>query len=141
MKIGQWERGTIWLLTAAAAVFLGVYAAPVIWPTLPQAVPSACFIAAWATWTLFEVDFACAGGAGPRPLRLVELVKASSPESPLQALFHRRSHHDRAGVHLLTRPDRVDALHGRIGSRVRYWLPGLRRLLADPVETTEPSAT
>jgi voltage-gated potassium channel len=56
VKIGQWERATNWLLTAAAAVFLGVYAAPIIWPTLPQAVLSACSVAAWVTWTLFAVD-------------------------------------------------------------------------------------
>ncbi len=56
MAIGQWERATSWLLTAAAIVFLGVYAAPIIWPTLPQAVREACSIAAWATWTLFAVD-------------------------------------------------------------------------------------
>lgn len=56
MKIGQWERWTNWPLTAAAVVFLGVYAVPIIWPQIPQTMLTACSGVAWATWALFAAD-------------------------------------------------------------------------------------
>lgn len=56
MRIGQWERWTNWPLTAAAVVFLGVYAAPIIWLRLPPGALAACSVAAWVTWALFAVD-------------------------------------------------------------------------------------
>lgn len=69
MKIGQWERLTGWLLTAAAVVFLGVYAVPIIWPQLPQPVLNVCSVAAWATWALFAVDLAVRVVLAPDRLR------------------------------------------------------------------------
>jgi voltage-gated potassium channel len=69
VKIGQWERATSWLLTAAAVVFLIVYAIPIIWPGLPPAVVAACSVASWATWTLFAVDLAVRVVLAPDRLR------------------------------------------------------------------------
>lgn len=56
MSIGQWERWTNWPLTAAAVVFLGAYAGPIIWPQLPQPALAACSVATWTTWVLFASD-------------------------------------------------------------------------------------
>jgi voltage-gated potassium channel len=105
MRIGQWERWTNWPLTAAAVVFLGAYAVPIIWPQLPQAVLNACSVASWATWVLFAVDLLIRVVLAPdrrryllrhwfdvlvvalpllRPLRLLRLV-------PLLRVLNRRA--------------------------------------------------
>lgn len=105
MKIGQWERATGWLLTAAAAAFLAAYSIPIIWPQLPGAVLAGCSVAAWATWTLFAVDLVVRVVLAPdrlryllrhwldvlvvalpllRPLRLLRLV-------PLLRVLNRRA--------------------------------------------------
>lgn len=105
MKVAQWERATGWLLTAAAAVFLAVYAVPIIWPQLPRAVLTGCSVAAWVTWTLFAVDLIVRVVLAPdrlryllrhwldvivvalpllRPLRLLRLV-------PLLRVLNRRA--------------------------------------------------
>jgi voltage-gated potassium channel len=69
VKIGQWERATGRLLTAAAIVFLAAYAIPIMWPHLPHAVLTGCSIASWATWMLFAVDLVVRFALAPDRLR------------------------------------------------------------------------
>src|SRR5215210_3459833 len=94
-RLIRWQRGTEWPLTAAALLFLVVYAWQILDPELPASMRQGMLVAAWVAWGLFvgrlsgatgvvgrsrqvlrpeHLRLAC--GALPllRPLRLFRLV-------------------------------------------------------------------
>jgi voltage-gated potassium channel len=56
-RLATYERRTGWLLTAAAVLFLVVYALPILDPDLPTALVRACSIANITIWIGFGVDY------------------------------------------------------------------------------------
>jgi voltage-gated potassium channel len=53
-----WERWMEWPLYAAAVLFLGAYAWPILQPTLGSSMHLLCEVLTWATWAMFAVDYA-----------------------------------------------------------------------------------
>lgn len=53
----MWERRMEWPLYAAALLFLGAYAWPILQPSLGHSARMWCSLVAWATWALFALDY------------------------------------------------------------------------------------
>lgn len=53
----SWERTTEWPLYAAALLFLGAYAWPILRPSLDDTARQWCEAVTWATWAFFAVDY------------------------------------------------------------------------------------
>ena len=53
----SWEERAEWPLTAAALLFLGAYAWPILEPDLSTAFVRLCQVITWATWAIFAVDY------------------------------------------------------------------------------------
>lgn len=53
----RYRRATDWPLTGASVLFLGVYAWPVLQPTMPDGVRQACSVATVVIWLAFACDF------------------------------------------------------------------------------------
>jgi voltage-gated potassium channel len=56
-RLERWERRVEWPLVGASLVFLVAYAWPILSPELPASVDGALGVAAWASWTVFLVDY------------------------------------------------------------------------------------
>ena len=56
-RLQEYERRSAWILTAAAILFLAVYAWPILDPGLPSTVVRACSIANFAIWIAFGLDY------------------------------------------------------------------------------------
>jgi voltage-gated potassium channel len=56
-RLQEYERRSAWILTAAAILFLAVYAWPILDPGLPFTVVRACSIANFAIWIAFGLDY------------------------------------------------------------------------------------
>ncbi|MDA8438512.1 MAG: ion channel [Propionibacterium sp.] len=56
-RLRWWQRQTQWPLTVAAVLFLAAFAVPIIDTHLPARWVSFCGVLAWATWSLFVVDY------------------------------------------------------------------------------------
>ncbi|WP_217632359.1 potassium channel family protein [Ruania alba] len=57
-RLEVWEERTEWWLVAAALVFLGAYATPIIWPQIPADVTRTCHVVVLITWVIFWIDYA-----------------------------------------------------------------------------------
>ncbi|MFC7404133.1 potassium channel family protein [Georgenia alba] len=57
-RVEQWENRTEWWLAAAALLFLGAYALPIIDPGIPPWLGNACTVVAALVWVLFAGDLA-----------------------------------------------------------------------------------
>lgn len=55
-QLDQWERRTSAPLLVAAALFLAVYAWPILQPDLPTVATRACSVISWAVWVIFGID-------------------------------------------------------------------------------------
>jgi voltage-gated potassium channel len=53
----EYERRSAWILTAAAVLFLAVYAWPILDPDLPSGLVRACSIANLTIWIAFGLDY------------------------------------------------------------------------------------
>ncbi len=56
-RVQRWQQATEWPLTGAAALFLAVYAWPIIDPHLPAPIDRACRLVQWVTWIAFVIDY------------------------------------------------------------------------------------
>ncbi|MDX6264299.1 MAG: voltage-gated potassium channel, partial [Kribbellaceae bacterium] len=56
-RLQVYERRSAWILTAAAVVFLAVYAWPILDPDLPSGLARACSIANLTIWIAFGLDY------------------------------------------------------------------------------------
>jgi voltage-gated potassium channel len=56
-RLDRWEHASEWPLTAAALLFLGAYAWPILDTDLPGSVRVLCHTVTWATWALFAIDY------------------------------------------------------------------------------------
>src|SRR5919198_6763031 len=56
-RLATWEQRTEWPLIAAAVVFLGAYATPILIPDLPSGWHTACDVAIVVTWVIFALDY------------------------------------------------------------------------------------
>jgi len=95
----RWEEAADWPLTAAALVFLGAYAWPILKPDLADGWVAACRWVTWIAWAMFALDYAARFALSRdrgrfvkgnvfdllvvvlpilRPLRLLRLVKLLS---------------------------------------------------------------
>lgn len=52
-----WERLTEWPLYAAAVLFLGAYAWPILQPSLDTTLQQWCAATTWLTWAMFAADY------------------------------------------------------------------------------------
>ncbi|TQJ17530.1 voltage-gated potassium channel [Kribbella jejuensis] len=88
----MYERRASWPLTAAAVVFLVVYAWPILQPDLPAGVVRACSIVNVAIWIIFGVDYLVRLALAPNKLRFIRghvldiLVLALPLLRPLRAV-------------------------------------------------------
>ena len=57
-RYDRYEARSSGVLSALAALFLVVYAAPIVWPQLPGGVARACAVANGAIWACFVADLA-----------------------------------------------------------------------------------
>lgn len=64
-----YERRTSWLLSAAAVLFLVVYAWPILQPDLPTGLVRICSIANVTIWIVFAVDYLVRLTLSPNKLR------------------------------------------------------------------------
>lgn len=91
-RLTTYERRTGWFLSAAAVLFLLVYAWPILDPHLPREVVRACSIANVMIWVGFAADYVIRLGLAPSKLRFVRghipdlLVLALPLLRPLRAL-------------------------------------------------------
>ncbi|WP_133977642.1 potassium channel family protein [Kribbella voronezhensis] len=91
-RLAKYERRTGWLLSAAAVLFLMVYAWPILDPGLPGGVIRACSIASAAIWIGFGADYLVRLILAPNKTRFVRdhltdlLVLALPLLRPLRAL-------------------------------------------------------
>jgi voltage-gated potassium channel len=91
-RLAKYERRSGWLLSAAAVLFLVVYAWPILDPDLPSGLVRACSIANVTIWVGFAVDYVVRLGLAPSKLRFVRghvpdlLVLALPLLRPLRAL-------------------------------------------------------
>ena len=53
----RWEERAEWPLTAAAVLFLGAYAWPILEPDLSSSLVRLCQVVTWGTWLLFAIDY------------------------------------------------------------------------------------
>lgn len=53
----RWEYAAEWPLTAAAVLFLGAYAWPILDPDLAAPWPAVCRVVTWAAWAVFLLDY------------------------------------------------------------------------------------
>ena len=56
-RLREYERRSAWMLTAAAVLFLAVYAWPILDPDLPSGLVRACSIANLTIWIAFGLDY------------------------------------------------------------------------------------
>jgi voltage-gated potassium channel len=56
-RLREYERRSAWILTAAAVLFLAVYAWPILDPDLPAGLVRACSIANLTIWVAFGLDY------------------------------------------------------------------------------------
>jgi voltage-gated potassium channel len=55
--VRRWEQRAQWPLAAAALIFLGAYAWPILQPDLAHPVQRACSLVVYAVWALFAVEY------------------------------------------------------------------------------------
>ena len=53
----RWEAAADWPLTAAALLFLGAYAWPILDPDLAPGWQTTCFVVTWGAWVSFALDY------------------------------------------------------------------------------------
>jgi voltage-gated potassium channel len=56
LLVRRWERASEWPLMIAAAIFLAVYAVPILHPDLPRWLLDLCRSLSWITWGIFAAD-------------------------------------------------------------------------------------
>jgi voltage-gated potassium channel len=56
-RLQEYERRSAWILTAAAVLFLAVYAWPILDPGLPSGVVRGCSISNLVIWVAFGLDY------------------------------------------------------------------------------------
>ncbi|WP_460656142.1 potassium channel family protein [Kribbella endophytica] len=70
-RLQIYERRSAWILTAAAVVFLAVYAWPILDPGLDSALVRACSITNLAIWIAFGLDYFLRLGLAPSKSQFV----------------------------------------------------------------------
>lgn len=91
-RLARYERRTGWLLSAAAVLFLVVYAWPILDPDLPSELVRACSIGSVTIWIGFAADYLARLALAPSKSRFVRghipdlLVLALPLLRPLRAL-------------------------------------------------------
>lgn len=71
-RLQAYERRSAWILTAAAVVFLAVYAWPILDPDLPSGLVRACAIANLTIWIAFGLDYLVRLTLAPRKRQFVQ---------------------------------------------------------------------
>jgi voltage-gated potassium channel len=91
-RLAKYERRTGWILSAAAVVFLVLYAWPILDLELPRGVRRACSIGSLVIWIAFGVDYLVRVALAPNKARFIRdhladlLVLALPLLRPLRAL-------------------------------------------------------